>query len=376
MERKKAIEEVRQIDTKNIKLVSDSVSEGELSSTQLNKNRAEIPEVVASGVTIPKTQIPELESESAIAPSASVSTSVSPGVINVSYSEIGTESQVGGMQILRQSLQPVSVASANDVATAATVKSLTNNLDELAVGKEKGAIEQSRAIDTYLQQGSNKRDFLAFKQALTSVRDTGKSVSLGLSLQNSAVNLTNLFDRQITPGQNTYFAQDYSITRFGKNYTLSDAAGNDLMSWHSSAFGLSIDKVNLSSKGLKDLQSFSEDLRLGGVITGNLKAFGQQEAVNFACMDAIINGLVDYAQARGSKVEIQGTQYSWSATPDGDVTIRNNEGQALLAKTGGAIANGMSERDMAFFESALKSIQTSTTMTSNKKGCYPRESIF
>jgi hypothetical protein len=172
-----------------------------------------------------------------------------------------------------------------------------------------------------------------------------------------------LFHQNCPLGASAYYAERYTISRQGKDYTLSDETGNLLMQWRSTPMGPNVHRstaVQLNETHYRDFQVAHQQLASGERYSGNLAPVGATEATYFARTQRIAAALREYAARVGSDVEVDGNlAYKWRASPKGRVWVEAKDGRGLLLvqqELGGGLVCGMNERDLAHFEQVVPTL--------------------
>ena len=174
----------------------------------------------------------------------------------------------------------------------------------------------------------------------------------------AAVALKKLFHSQVPPEGRVYQADNYTIQRQGRSYTLMDKSGTkSLMQFHSTSMGVRVDResVQLSPSQYRDLRQLQTQQSMGEQPSGGLAPVGGRETEYLTRVNAITNALVEYAKETGSKVQVDGKfAYRWTATPDGNVRIdAKDERGTLHIQVRGKMFSRMSDRDLTYFEQTL-----------------------
>lgn len=235
------------------------------------------------------------------------------------------------------------------------------------------ALQQERnqyqgLIDRRLQQPQNTSWWQeSINNMVTVLSSIGSAMRMGVreykdnsDKRTIATTLRDLFHLQAQPGANHYQAGDYQISRNGSLYEVNElATGASIMKFRSTPLGVKVEKGNLESTHLKDINALQHSLEQNEPIPTSFAPVGKQEAEYFARVDKISNALVQYAVAQQKEVKIDGVfSYTWQASPDGKVSIDAKDGRGtLLEKSGGQLNTNMSERDLIYFEQILPKLQ-------------------
>lgn len=175
-----------------------------------------------------------------------------------------------------------------------------------------------------------------------------------------ATTLRDLFHLQAQPGVNHYQAGDYQISRNGSEYEVKElTTGASIMEFRSTPLGVKVEKGDLESVHLKNINALQHSLERNEPIPASFAPVGKQEAEYFARVEKVTNALVQYAVTQKREVEIDGVfSYKWQASPDGKVSIDAKDGRGtLLEKSGGQLRTNMSKRDLIYFEQILPKLQ-------------------
>lgn len=132
--------------------------------------------------------------------------------------------------------------------------------------------------------------------------------------------------------------------------------------------------VQMSSQHYQDIKQLSLAQSRGEEPTGGFAPVGQGETEYLLRVNAITKALGQYAQATGSKVQVDGKfAYKWLATPDGRVRIDAKDGRGpLLVQHQGQLRCRMSDRDLAHFEQMLPVLNSTRSSVSSTA---PRQKV-
>ncbi len=165
----------------------------------------------------------------------------------------------------------------------------------------------------------------------------------------------------LQPGA-TYQGAEYNLSRQGKDYTLTDKQGNELLNFQSSVLGVKVDKSlpTLDNSHFHKTEQLRQDLKDNKQHTGSFIPEGVAEAKNLARINRITQTLIQYAAKQGGSAKIEGKfSYDWQANAAGNVLIQDKQGKALLAVSGGHIRSRLCEKDFQHFEQMLPALQNS-----------------
>lgn len=125
-----------------------------------------------------------------------------------------------------------------------------------------------------------------------------------------ATSIKNLFHLHTQPGASQYQAGNYQIERSGSSYELKElATGKQIIQFRSSPLGVKVEKGDLESVNLKDINALQRSIQTNEPIPTSFAPVGKQEAEYFARVDKVTNALIQYAAAQQRNVEIVFT--SW-----------------------------------------------------------------
>ncbi len=177
----------------------------------------------------------------------------------------------------------------------------------------------------------------------------------------AAQTVFDLFSRGTLRGEDTYYAEDYTITKVGNSYTLTSQANDMLLKFRQTSLGIKVIENNLPNSLRTDLKLLREQLDERAKSLGKFNRYGTEEVNHFAKISQITEAMTNYAASRQQKVEVVGKNYRWTATPNGHITIYSaNNGQPLLLKTEATTVNRLSQRDLSFFERVLPQLRSSS----------------
>ncbi len=250
--------------------------------------------------------------------------------------------------------------------------------------------KQNRVLSQELwrQRQQNKRNPSWWSQITNSLGDLKDNVVSKLTSfrqeSQAAVAVKMLMQKQIKPGENAYFANDYTISRQGSYYTLGDKNNKILLKFKATAAGAKILKNNLNENQYEDLTILREQLKTNDSNLGKFARYGSQEINRNKRISSLVNKITEYAQKVGSPVKVAGNHYQWTATPSGDIQINaTGKTQPILVKSSGKFLNHMTAKDLAFFEDKFAEIQNNlpqiSTPTpasvSSQKQEHPKETV-
>jgi len=162
----------------------------------------------------------------------------------------------------------------------------------------------------------------------------------------------------LQPGE-SYQGAEYNISREGKDYTLTDKQGNELMKFQSSPLGVKVDKSlpALDSSHFQKTEQLRLDLKEARQPSGAFISEGAAEGQNLQRINALTQALSQYAAKNGGVAKVEGKfSYDWQANGSGSVIIQDKKGSVLLAAGQGHTRSRMSEKDLQHFEQMLPAL--------------------
>ena len=172
----------------------------------------------------------------------------------------------------------------------------------------------------------------------------------------------------LQPGA-TYQGAEYNLSRQGKDYTLTDKQGNELLKFQSSVLGVKIDKSlpKLDNSHFQKTEQLRQDFQENKQHTGAFIPEGVAEAKNLARINRITQTLIQYAAKQGGSAKVEGKfSYDWQANAAGNILIQDKQGKALLAVSGGHIRSRLCEKDFQHFEQMLPALQNSAGVSQSQ----------
>jgi hypothetical protein len=162
----------------------------------------------------------------------------------------------------------------------------------------------------------------------------------------------------LQPGE-SYQGAEYNISREGKDYTLTDKQGNELMKFQSSPMGVKVDKSlpALDFSHYQKTEQLRQDLKEARQPSGAFISEGAAEGQNLQRINALTQALSQYAAKNGGAANVEGKfSYDWQANGSGSVIIQDKKGSVLLAAGQGHTRSRMSEKDLQHFEQMLPAL--------------------
>ncbi|MGB7439838.1 MAG: hypothetical protein WA919_02125 [Coleofasciculaceae cyanobacterium] len=268
----------------------------------------------------------------------------------------------GGLEIVQQFLQK-NLAERND----SLAQFLRESVQEMRTLQQQATQEQKQLLTDLLKHRVEQPKQVNWWQQMTGkAGQTFSALKEQLQQRQAASTLRTLFHSEVEPLGHTYHATDYTISRQGRSYTLSDTQGKQLMQFRSTALGVKLEgDVQLQPEQYQEIRRVREQLSQGQQPQGSFQPLGMQEAQYFNRVHKIAQALTQYAASTGQKqVEVEGKfAYRWLATADGQVRIDAKDGRgSLLVKDGGHFCSQMSTRDLAHFEKTISVLQRQSTL--------------
>jgi hypothetical protein len=275
---------------------------------------------------------------------------------------------LGGLEAVRSSVQGMPDGSLKQM--------LASQLGEMQQSLQQHSARQQVLEDLVRQRLAQPKQtnwWQLFRETVTQAWATLKKRSL---LDSAAAQMKTLFHAQVPPGGKVYQADNYTIVREGRSYTLNDKSGMGLMQFQSTPMGVRVSPqtVQMSSQHYQDIKQLSLAQSRGEEPSGGFAPVGQGESKYLLRVNAITKALGQYAQATGSKVQVDGKfAYKWLATPDGRVRIDAKDGRGpLLVQHQGQLRCRMSDRDLAHFEQMLPVLNSTRSSVSS---AAPRQKV-
>ncbi len=275
---------------------------------------------------------------------------------------------LGGLEVVRSSVEGMPDNSLKQM--------LASQLAEMQQSLQQHSARQQVLEDLVRQRLAQPKQtnwWQLFRETVTQAWGTLKKRSL---LDSAAAQMKTLFHAQVPPGGKVYQADNYTIYREGRSYTLNDKSGMRLMQFQSTPMGVRVSpqSVQMSSQHYRDVKQLSLAQSRGEEPSGGFAPVGQGESEYLLRVNAITKALGQYAQATGSKVQVDGKfAYKWLATPDGRVRIDAKDGRGpLLVQHQGQLRCRMSGRDLAHFEQMLPILNSTRSSVSSTA---PRQKV-
>ncbi|AFZ22078.1 hypothetical protein [Allocoleopsis franciscana] len=281
-----------------------------------------------------------------------------------------TKVKEGGVERVRSSVDQLPDSSLKQMLTLelnetrAQLQRQQQQIQQLQTQPQGQQQELAQALENLIQQRLAKPTQTSWWQRTRAfVTQSMTSLSTLRREHAAAQSLKTLFHSQVSNGGRVYQADDYTIVREGRSYTLTDKSGMTLMQFQSSPLlGVRVerDTVRLQASHYRDIRHLQLSQVRGEALSGALAPAGVQETDYLKRVRAVTEALSQYARSAGSKVQVDGKlSYRWLATPDGRVRIDAKDGRGpLLVQAGGQLRVRMSDRDLAHFEQMLPTLNS------------------
>lgn len=240
--------------------------------------------------------------------------------------------------------------------------SLKSLLQGVATDMQATTVQQrpNPALATLLSERSQDKNNTQWWQQLgTKVEMMVTAVQENFTQHRAASTLKDLANRMALQSGESFEGADYHLSRQGKDYTLTDQQGNELMKFQSSPLGVRVDKSLpvLDDSHFRKTEQLRLDFKEGRPPGGSFMSQGAAEGNHLQRINTITQALSQYAAAQGGKAKVEGKfNYSFEANSSGSAIIRDQEGKALLAVGQGHMRSRMSERDLQHFEQMLPAL--------------------
>lgn len=266
-----------------------------------------------------------------------------------------SEQYEGGLAKARSSVEEIPDNSLKQM--------LFSQLNEMRSELQRQQQQKQILEDLVTQRLTQPQSAFWWQQLKGAVTQTWQSLKELSQEHSAAATLKTLFHNQVPPGGQVYQADNYTLQREGRSYTLMDKSGMRLMQFQSSPMGVQVDRESgkLQANHYRDIKQLSAMQSRGEELSGAFAPAGASETAYLARVNAITKALGQYAQATGSNVQVDGKfAYKWLATPDGRVRIDAKDGRGLLlVQAQGQLRCRMSDRDLAHFEQMLPVLKSS-----------------
>lgn len=165
----------------------------------------------------------------------------------------------------------------------------------------------------------------------------------------------------LQPGD-SYQGAEYNLLRQGqgKEYTLTDKQGNELIKFQSSPLGVKVDKSlpPLDATHFQKTEELRRNSQQKHHYSGAFISEGAYEGQTLQRINRITQSLSEYAAKQGGTTKVEGKfSYDWQASGSGSAIIQDKEGKVLMAIGQGHMRSRMSEKDLQHFEQMLPALQ-------------------
>jgi len=264
--------------------------------------------------------------------------------------EVPKVEQQDGLSALQSALQEMKPATLKDV-----LQGMATDMEATAKEQEPNpdmeALVQSRLKERHNPHWWDKVS-AKVETMVSRVRDTFTQHRAASTLKDFAAGMG------LQPGE-SYQGASYNLSRQGKDYTLTDKQGNELMKFQSSPMGVKVDKSlpALDFSHFQKTEQLRQDLKEARQPSGAFISEGVAEGQNIKRINAIAIALSQYAAKNGGVAKVEGKfSYDWQANGSGSVIIQDKKGSVLLATGQGHTRSRMSEKDLQHFEQMLPAL--------------------
>jgi len=264
--------------------------------------------------------------------------------------EVPEAEQQDGLSALQSALQEMKPATLKDV-----LQGMATDMEATAKEQEPNpdleALVQSRLEERHNPHWWDKVS-AKVETIVSRVRDTFTQHRAASTLKDFAAGMG------LQPGE-SYQGASYNLSRQGKDYTLTDKQGNELMKFQSSPMGVKVDKSlpALDFSHFQKTEQLRQDLKEARQPSGAFISEGVAEGQNIKRINAIAIALSQYAAKNGGVAKVEGKfSYDWQANGSGSVIIQDKKGSVLLATGQEHTRSRMSEKDLQHFEQMLPAL--------------------
>lgn len=225
---------------------------------------------------------------------------------------------------------------------------------EISEQQPNSQLDQLMEARTQAAQDPNwwQRTTSKIEEMVTQVRDTfvgGRAAST----------LKQFADKLDLQSGDSYEGAEYNLKREGRDYTLTDKQGQDLLKFKSTVLGVNVDNrlPGLDDRDSKKIEALRQDLQRGNQPQGAFVSEGKAEADYLRRVSSITSTLSRYAAQNGGTAKVEGRfSYDWESSKSGSVMIKNKQGEVLLAAGQGLMRSRMSEKDLNHFEEMIPNL--------------------
>jgi hypothetical protein len=249
-------------------------------------------------------------------------------------------------------LKSVIQGMAVDMQTTVTQQQSNPTLDKLME-------ERSRQSQNphWWQQLSTKVEMV-----ITSVRDN-------FTQHRAASTLKEFANQMGLQSGGTYEGAEYNLSRQGKDLTLSDKQGNELLKFQSTVLGVKVEPSlpPLDDGHFQKIEELRQEQKEGKQPEGAFISSGAAEAKNLQRINRITEAMSQYAASCGGMAKVEGKfSYDWQSNGAGSAMIQDKQGNVLLAVGQGHVRSRMGEKDLQHFEQMLPALQVSLGQQSHR----------
>jgi hypothetical protein len=192
---------------------------------------------------------------------------------------------LGGLEVVRSSVQGMPDGSLKQM--------LASQLGEMQQSLQQQSARQQVLEDLVRQRLALPKQtnwWQLFRETVTQSWATLKKRAL---LDSAAAQMKSLFHAQVPPGGKVYQADNYTIVREGRSYTLNDKSGMQLMQFQSTPMGVRVlpQSVQMSSQHYRDVKQLSLAQSRGEEPSGGFAPVGQGETEYLLRVNAITKAL-------------------------------------------------------------------------------------
>lgn len=274
----------------------------------------------------------------------------SRGVEDVLVQKQEDEPQKTGLDCFEESVSQLQDGTLKTILTQATQEL------RVEVSSQEHSPEIDQLIETRTQSPQDpnwwQRTTSKIEEMVTAVRDSFVG-------NRAASTLKQFADKLDLQSGTSFEGAEYNLKREGKDYTLTNKQGNELLKFKSSVLGVKVDSrlPGLDEGHSRKIEGLRKDLSSGTQPQGAFVSEGKAEAEYLKRVSTITSALSRYATQKGGTAKIEGKfSYDWQANSSGSVMIKNKQGEVLMACGQGHMRSRMSEKDLQHFEQMLPTL--------------------
>lgn len=240
--------------------------------------------------------------------------------------------------------------------------------------------QQQQPVDPAMQQIVSDRikekDNPGWWQRLSSrVEATVTAVRDTFTQHRAATTLKQFANSQGLRSGESYEAANYTLSKQGRQYTLSDKQGNPLLRFESTVFGVKVDKTlpPLGEADFAKTQQLRADMEAGKSPGGAFMSRAVSEGRRLAQIQRIQAAMSGFAaQTPKADIQVEGSTYNWRANSKGSAIIQDKQGNVLLAAGNGYVRCEMSDKQLNDFEQMLAVASKSMQQQSPQRAAAPQ----